>query len=92
LYRSSEIIASARARWLAELAAALEEAQRFATLLGNEQPESDELGIIRARIKAVRAELESLRRAGLGELRREVNPEWTNLAKWRGNLVEQPKL
>jgi len=91
LYRSSEPVASARAHWLAELAEALEEAQRLTVLLGNERPESDELGIMRARIKAVRKELDTLRRAGLGEVRREIDPNWTNLTTWRGNLVQQPK-
>ena len=92
MYRTSEHEANARARWLAELAEALEEAHRLAVELADERPESDDLAVARVRIKAVRAELEALRRAGMGEVRREIDPQWTNLATWRGNLVGQSKL
>lgn len=92
LYRTSEPLASARARWLAELAEALEEAHRVSLQLGAGRPETDEAVVLRVRILAVRAELDALRHAGIGEVRREIYPDWTNLATWRGNLVELPKV
>ena len=92
MYRSSEPVASARAQWLAELEQALDDADRLAIRLGREQPHSIELAALHLRIVAVRAELNALRRSGLGEVRREIDPNWTNLATWRGNLAEQTKL
>jgi multidrug resistance efflux pump len=89
LYRSSETVASARAHWIAELTAALDEADRVAILLGDSHSKRDELAALHDRIQAVRAELDDLRRNGLGEARREINPDWTNLATWRRNLIEQ---
>jgi len=91
LYRSSETVASARAHWIAELTAALDEADRLAILLGESHSGSDELAALLVRIQAVRAELDDLRRSGLGEVRCEIDPDWTNLATWRGDLVEQRK-
>jgi len=92
LYRSSEPVASARARWLAELAEALEEAHRVSVQLGHDHPELGEAVALRARILAVRAELDTLRRAGIAEVRREIHPDWTNLATWRGNLAKPQKI
>lgn len=92
MYRTSEPVASARGRWLAELAEALEEAHRLSIQLGHDRPESDEAVVLRVRIVAVRAELDALRRAGISEARREINPDWTNPATWRGNLVKEQEL
>jgi len=92
LYQSSELVASARARWIAELAEALEAAGRVAILLGGEQAGSDELAALRDRISAARAELDALRSGGLGEVRRQIGPDWTKLAAWHGNLTERAKL
>ena len=91
LYRSSEPVASARALWLGELAEALDEAQRLTALLGEWRPETREAATLRARIAAVRAELDALRRSGIGEVRREIDPSWTSLANWCGNLLDQPE-
>jgi hypothetical protein len=85
-------VANARAHWVAELTTALDEAERLALLLGDQRSGSDELAALHARIQAVRAELDDLRRSGLGEVRREIGPDWTNLATWRGDLPYQPKV
>lgn len=85
LYRSSGPIASARAHWLTELGQALDEADRLVILLGGERPQSDELIELRKRIVAVRGELDALRSAGVGEVRCEIGPDWTNFATWQGN-------
>ena len=92
MYRSSEPVASVRAHWLNALAEALDEAYRLTAQLGAGRAESGESATLQVRIIAVRAEVEALRRAGIGEVRREIGPDWTNLATWRGNLTEQPKL
>ena len=92
MYRSSEPVASARARWLAELAEALEDAHRVAIQLGHDYPELDEAVALCARILAVRAELDTLRRAGIADVRREINPDWSNLAAWRGNRAKPKKI
>ena len=84
VYRSSETVASARAQWIAELTTALDDADRVATMLGKEQPRSAELAALHVRIEVVRAELDDLRRSGLGEVRRKIDPHWTNPATWRG--------
>ena len=91
MYRSSEAVASARAHWIAELTAALDEADRLAVLLGDSRAGAGELAALHLRIQAVRTELDELRRNGLGEVRREINPNWTNLATWRGNFIERKK-
>ena len=91
MYRSSETVASARAHWIAELSAALDEADRLAALLSDSHSGSGELAALHGRIQAVRTELDDLRRSGLGEVRREIGPDWTNLAPWRGSLPYQPK-
>jgi hypothetical protein len=92
LYRSSETIANARAHWIAELTAALDEADRLAVLLSDSRAGSEELAVLHLRIQAARAELDDMRRSGLGEVRREIDPDWTNPASWRGNLIDQPKI
>ena len=92
MYRSSELVANARARWLAELAEALDKAELLADDVDDWRPDNQETADLRVRILAVRAELDDLRRSGLGEVRREVGPDWTNLASWRGNLPDQAKI
>ena len=85
MYRSSGPVASARAHWLAELRQALDEADRLAILLGGERPQNHEFIALRKRIIAVRSEVDALRSAGVGEVRCEIGPDWTNFAAWQGN-------
>lgn len=92
MYRSSKTVASARAHWIADLTAALDEADRLAVMLGQEPSASDELAALHDRIQAVRFELAELRRNGLGEVRREIDPDWTNPTSWREKLIDQPKV
>jgi hypothetical protein len=53
---------AARAQWLSELAAALDEAHRMTGLLGSCSAGSTDAIVLRTRILAVRAEVEALRR------------------------------
>jgi hypothetical protein len=86
LYRSSQTVANARAQWIAELTAALDEADRLAIRLSDSHTGSDELAALHGRIQAVRAELDDLRRSGLGEVRREIDPDWSSPVTWRSSL------
>ena len=58
--------AAARARWLAELAVALGEADRLTSALARWRGASREAVALRSRILAARSEVEALRRSGLG--------------------------
>lgn len=74
--------AAQRARWLAELAEALEAAR---TLLNKVAPfESDrETAELRQRIEAVRLEVETMRIGRSTGVRQDLRPEWTENVPWR---------
>ena len=74
----SERVAAERARWLAELSSALQEARQLATELGasDGQPEAVTLY---ARIETVRLEIEAMRLKGLARWRPSIDPERTLL-------------
>ena len=65
-----------RARWLAELAAAIEEAQRVAWRLGVAEGDSSEAKELYARLEVARAEVESLRRGGWSRQEVDFPPLW----------------
>jgi hypothetical protein len=71
-----ELVALKRARWLAELAQAVTEAQKLAWRLGVVEGDSEEARELYAQLEAVRVELESLRTNGWTGVRREVEPSW----------------
>ena len=71
-----ESVAAARARWLAELAEAVEQAQRLSWLLGGAQSDNLEAMELYTRLECVRLEIEQLRRSGWARLREEFSPEW----------------
>ena len=74
--------AAARARWLAELADALEQALHVVNQLGVEQGRIEAIDVA-ARIEAARYEVQRLRRlrsSGGGE---ETGPEWMKNIPWR---------
>jgi hypothetical protein len=76
-----EVPAAARARWLAELAETLDEAQRLLARLdlsGHQQASSVELFL---RIEAARHEIESLRVSR--QSRAHSDPERTNPLPWQ---------
>ena len=71
-----------RARWLAEVAQALNEAQSLVTRLNQgvaDQPEGAELYL---RIEAARLEVQSLRLSRSLQPRQEFGPEWTGMQPW----------
>lgn len=71
-----------RARWLAELSAALSEARRLAKELGAGEARVEALELC-ARIESVRREVESLRFRQISRADAELGPEWIRLAPWQ---------
>jgi len=51
-------------------------------LLGDEGPKNPALIALRARIVAVRAEIDALRHSGVGDIRCEINPDRISLVGW----------
>jgi hypothetical protein len=72
----NQIVASQRARWLAELAETIEQAQKLAWRLGVAEGDSDEARDLHARLGTVRAEVDSLRSGDWVDLRREIRLAW----------------
>ena len=72
-----------RARWMAELAAAIEGAQRVAWQLGTAANGSFEARELYGRLEAARTELESLR-LGSRALRQEIEPWLIDHVGWPG--------
>jgi hypothetical protein len=81
-----QLVASARARWLAELGQAVAQAQRLAWLLGIAEGDSEEAGQLYARLESVRTELDTLRTSGWAEVRREIDPSWLEKLLRQGPL------
>ncbi len=71
--------ASDRARWLAELAAAIARAQDLAWRLGYAEGESAEARDLYRQLEAARLELGSLRRGGWDRSPVDVCPKWMKL-------------
>jgi hypothetical protein len=71
-----QLVASARASWLAELGETVAQAQRLAWLLGVAEGDSEEARQLYARLESVRTELDALRTNGWTEVRREIDPIW----------------
>ena len=72
---SNEGLALERARWLAELSAALNEARRLARELGGAEARMEAVELC-ARIEAVRREVESLRFRQISQADAQLGPEW----------------
>ncbi len=72
-----------RARWLAELAAALDEAHRLTIRLASDGCDTGEAAALQAHIRDLRSEVESLRR-GKQVRTAADDPIWAYLADWPG--------
>jgi hypothetical protein len=71
--------AAERARWLADLARAIEDAQRLLWQLGVSEGDSADAKQLYGRLETVRAEVESLRGGWFREISEEIAPDWVNL-------------
>jgi hypothetical protein len=85
-----DVSAAERARWLAELSEALEQAERLVWSLGDRPGVAPELKELYGRLDAARAEVQSLRfrRAATG--RSNNPPFWTELQPWN-RAIDSPK-
>ena len=79
---SSAETAAHRARWLAELADALDEARTVVRQLGIEESRIDAIDVA-ARIEAVSNEVQRMRLTRLSGGAQDFDPEWTRNIPWR---------
>jgi hypothetical protein len=77
-----ETTADERARWLRELAEALEQAQKLAWRMGLLDGNSVEAMELYGRLEAARLEAQSLRLGQFGAAQREYGPNWMDLTPW----------
>ena len=78
----TEVSAAERARWLAELADAIEQAQRLVWNLGMAHGRSGEALDLYARLEAARAEVQALRLSRTSERRESFDPNWSEMLPW----------
>ena len=83
---SIETSSTERARWLSELAHALDEAQKVAWRLGVSEGNNAEAKELYGRIETARAEVERLRLSGFRRIREESDPDWTDILLWDRKL------
>ena len=84
--RTGNITAAAeRARHLAELAEAIDRAQRLARSLAASETSGAEALELHRRLETARVELEELRRAPWAPVD-DIDPLWTSLLSWNGRL------
>lgn len=72
---------------MAELALAIDQAQRVAWRLGVTEGNSAEAMALYARLEAAREELDSLRRGSWAGEQRELDPFWMKLLPWRTHVL-----
>lgn len=78
--------AATRARWLAELADAIESAQQLAWQLGTATRPSPEARELYSRLEAARIEVESMR--GISVHAPVAEPRWPDSLGWSGSLLD----
>jgi hypothetical protein len=71
-----QAVALERARWLAELAQAIAQAQKLAWSLGVVDGDDEEARELYARLEAVRGEVDALRFGDWVDVRTEIDPKW----------------
>ena len=79
---AAQAAAVERARWLAELAFAIDRAQRLARTLAVTERDGAEAVDLSQRLEQLRLEVDELRRGRRLLLRREVDPRWMGLLPW----------
>lgn len=80
--------AADRARWLVELAEAIDQAQRVAWALGIAEGDDPDAKELYGRLESVRVEIESLRHGRWTRGSTEFDPCWTTILSDRGLLCD----
>lgn len=70
--------AAARGRWLAELSAAIDQAQTLAWRMSSERSSTEALELYE-RLEMLRAEVDAIRRSGWATMRDGISSEWIDL-------------
>ena len=83
--------AADRARWLAELAEAIDQAQRVAWALGIAEGDDLEAKELYGRLEIARVEVESLRHRRWTRHSAEIDPAWTTFGPDKGVLLNSAK-
>jgi hypothetical protein len=84
----SEVVVSDRARWLAELAVAIEQAQKVAWRLGVTEGQDPEALDLYAQLESAREEIEVLRCGGWSGEQQPLDPFWIKFLPWRTMLAD----
>lgn len=84
-----EASATERARWLTEVAEALEQAQKLAWHLGLLEHKHNEAMELYGRLEATRLEVQALRFGQFTAAQREYDPKWTELTPWKRDAVPE---
>lgn len=87
---SHEATATDRARWLAELAIAIEQAQKLAWRLGVSEGQDPDAKSLYAQLESVRGEVDSFRRGQWAGDHQELDPLWTKLLPWQSAINDDP--
>jgi hypothetical protein len=85
----TEVSAAERARWLAELAQVLRQAQDLASRLAVAQGRKSEALDVCARLEAAYAEVQSLRRSRMSQSAQFIDPNWSKHLPWDRALPER---
>ncbi len=72
-----------RERQLAELLAAVLQAQQVARVVCNSRPDDHQVKLLFGRLEAVRLEIEQIRRGHGAVPFDDIDPKWTGLLPWR---------
>jgi hypothetical protein len=76
---SNERMAAERTRWLDDLAAAIDDAQRVAWRLGIAEGADGEAMALYGRLEIARTEVEAIRNSGWATMREQFAPDWIYL-------------
>ncbi|HVL78904.1 MAG TPA: hypothetical protein VM346_06405 [Sphingomicrobium sp.] len=83
-----EMAATERARWLADLAAAIEQAQKLAWRLGVTEGNDPDALELYARLELARDEVDALRRGRWAREQGALDPIWMKFLPWRTQMAE----
>jgi hypothetical protein len=86
----TDVTAAQRARWLAEISDALEEAQKLIWRLGISGVRNVDAIDLSARLEAASAQVRSLRLGRANEFPENSNPEWSNRLPWDRPAESRP--